>query len=141
LRNACRFIFFLKAKSSNSFFRMARISMTLFIVDDNSRIRRTIRAIVASPSDTVVECSGGDLALELMSKYHPDLVLMDIRMSPVDGITATRAILKKDPGVRVVIVTEYDDSRLREEAERAGAAGYVLKENLLELKNIRLGKQ
>lgn len=58
---------------------------------------------------------------------------MDIRMDEVDGIQATRQIIAADPAAKVVIVTDYDDEALREAAMAAGARGYVLKENLLEL--------
>ncbi len=107
--------------------------MTLFIVDDNQRIRQTIRSIVSVPADTVYEWSGGEEAVALFDQCRPDIVLMDIKMAEMDGIAATRAIRQKYPNARVMIVTEYDDPGLREEARRAGACEYVLKENLLQL--------
>ncbi len=92
---------------------------------------------MAVPSDTVFECSDGEGAVALIDRQRPDIVLMDIKMAAMDGITATRAIKEKDPEAYVVIVTEYDDPKLRDEARRAGASEYVLKENLLELQNVR----
>jgi DNA-binding NarL/FixJ family response regulator len=59
---------------------------------------------------------------------------MDIQMRGLDGIAATGAIVSAAPGARVVIVTQHDEPDLREAAARAGACGYVLKENLLALK-------
>jgi DNA-binding NarL/FixJ family response regulator len=57
-------------------------------------------------------------------------------MKEVDGITATREITAADPHARIVIVTNHDDPGLRDAAERAGACGYVLKENLLEVRRL-----
>ncbi len=70
---------------------------------------------------------------EALDAYHrclPDWVLMDIEMEEVDGITATREILLSYPRARVVIVSKYADDQTREAARKAGACGYVLKENL-----------
>jgi DNA-binding NarL/FixJ family response regulator len=59
---------------------------------------------------------------------------MDISMVTMDGMTATRRILQMFPAARIVIVTQYDDARLRSAARQAGACGYVLKNNLLDVR-------
>ena len=64
---------------------------------------------------------------------------MDIRMKEVDGLTATQQITTVWPDARVVIVTSYNDASLREAARQASACGYVLKEDLLELRSILAG--
>lgn len=108
--------------------------MTILIVDDNEEIRRTIKALLASLSASQIhECGDGASALAAYQKHRPDWVLMDIKMKPVDGITATRQILSADPGARVIMVTNYAESELREAAKSAGAIAYVLKDNLLTL--------
>jgi DNA-binding NarL/FixJ family response regulator len=61
---------------------------------------------------------------------------MDIRMSEVDGIQAARQITAVDPAARILMVTDYDDTELRRASMRAGACGYVLKDNLLELERL-----
>ena len=65
---------------------------------------------------------------------RPDWVLMDIRMKEVDGLAAAQQITTAWPGARVVIVTSYNDASLRDAARQAGACGYVLKDNLLEIR-------
>jgi DNA-binding NarL/FixJ family response regulator len=107
--------------------------MKLLIVDDNAGVRRLIRSILLPLVEDICECGDGAEALSAYLAQRPDIVLMDIRMNEVDGIQATRQITAVDPAARILIVTDYDDSELRRASMRAGACGYVLKGNLLEL--------
>ncbi len=74
------------------------------------------------------EASDGWEALDLCRRAQPDLVLMDVRMPRMDGLTATREIKQEHPGTSVLVVTMHDDPDYLFEALRAGAAGYVLKD-------------
>jgi CheY-like chemotaxis protein len=105
----------------------------LLIVDNNSSIRHVIRSIVSPVAEQIYECENGADARAAYLQHQPDFVLMDISMKSFDGLTATRQIREVDPQARVIVVTDYDEGDLREAASRAGACGYVLKENLLEL--------
>jgi len=107
--------------------------LKLLIVEDSAPVRRLIKSVVADLAEEIYECANGAEALTEYSRYQPDFVLMDIRMSLTDGIAATRQIRKADPGARIIIVTDYDQIDLREAAKRAGAIGYVVKDNLLDL--------
>jgi len=78
----------------------------------------------------------GEAALAAYQTHSPDVVLMDIELGQVDGITATRRITTADPAAHVIIVTSYDETDLREAARQAGARGYVLKENLCEMRRL-----
>jgi DNA-binding NarL/FixJ family response regulator len=109
--------------------------MTLLIVEDNPGMRRVIRSVVGDLA-SVFECSAGENALAAYRRHSPDWVLMDIKMGAMNGITATRSIKAAFPQARIVILTNYDDAELREAARRAGACGYVLKENLIEVRRI-----
>ena len=110
--------------------------MRLLIVEDNYQMRRLIKSIVGDLADLAFECGDGAEALEAYRAHEPDWVLMDIEMKTLDGISATRQIKAAFPDARVVIVTEYDNDDWRIEARDAGACGYVLKENLLEVRRI-----
>ena len=110
--------------------------MTLLIVDDNQQMRRLIRSVVGDMAEAVTECADGALALSAYSESLPDWVLMDIRMHKVDGIAATREIKSQYPEAHVCIVTDYDDAELRAAASEAGAEGYVIKTNLLRLRQV-----
>jgi CheY-like chemotaxis protein len=110
--------------------------MKILIVDDNARVRRMIVEMSAPLAADVIECSDGAQALRAYLRHQPDAVLMDVAMRVMDGIAATVEILGADPAARVVIVTDYDEAELRAAAQAAGACGYVLKENLLELRGV-----
>jgi len=110
--------------------------MKLLIVEDNDRMRSLIRKTVADLAETIHECSDGAEALAAYSTHRPDCVLMDIRLRAIDGITATRNIRDAHPDARIIIVTDYDDDKLRQTAARAGACRYIVKENLLAIREV-----
>lgn len=107
--------------------------MKLLIVDDNAAVRRLIRSIVLPIAGEIYECADGAAAMSAYLAHRADVVLMDIRMSEVDGIEATKQIRAADPEARILIVTDYDDKELRHASLQAGACGYVLKDDLLDL--------
>lgn len=109
--------------------------MRILIVDDNASVRLLIRNIVASWAEEIHECEDGEAALAAYLEHRPDVVLMDIEMKEVDGIAATIRIKEAHCAANIVIVTNYDDAELRAAARNAGACGYVLKHNLLEIEN------
>jgi len=110
--------------------------MTVLIVEDNAEMRRLLKSFVRPLAETAYECDDGAEAETLYAELQPDWVLMDIEMPRVDGIAATRRIKAAFPAARIVIVTNYDEADLRAEALAAGACGYVLKENLVELRRL-----
>jgi CheY-like chemotaxis protein len=111
-------------------------NMSFLIVDDNSVMRRTIRRVVSEFAREINECEDGAEALSAYQKHHPDWVLMDVEMREKDGLTATREICAAFPQAHIVIVTKHGDAAMREAARAAGAFGFVVKENLLELRGI-----
>jgi len=110
--------------------------MKILIVDDNAGIRRALRRSLEDAANEIRECTDGCDALGIYEEYRPDVVLMDVRMTVMDGLTATRQIRSSDPEARVIIVTDYDDEDLRVAALKAGACNYVLKEELANLSEI-----
>jgi len=110
--------------------------MTILIVEDNPSVRRLLRHAIQEIAHTVVECEDGADSLKGYKDCMPDVVLMDVRMPRMDGLTATRRLLQAYPDARVVIVTDYDDDELRNAAHEAGAKQFALKNNLTELDSI-----
>jgi len=95
-----------------------------------------LRRTLADMASEIQECTDGHDALSSYQKYRPDVVLMDVRMTVMDGLTATRQIRSSYPTARIILVTDYDDDDLRAAALKAGACNYVLKEELANLPEI-----
>ena len=99
------------------------------LVDDQAMVRAGLRMILESEPDITVcgEAGDGTEAVALATSTHPDVILMDIRMPELDGISAARAVLAECPNVRVVILTTFDDDEHVYEALQLGASGFLLK--------------
>jgi DNA-binding NarL/FixJ family response regulator len=103
--------------------------ITVLIVDDERLIRAGFRAILESEPDLTVigEAVDGLDAIDLAKKRSPDVVLLDIRMPGMDGLTAARRIIAETDS-RVLILTTFDVDEYVYEALRAGASGFLLKD-------------
>ena len=102
----------------------------MIVVDDQAVVRAGFAAIVGAEPDLTVVAEAGDgaSAVSLDSAERPDLVLMDIRMPGLDGLTATRLITAPENGPRVLVLTTFDLDEYVYEALRAGASGFLLKD-------------
>jgi DNA-binding NarL/FixJ family response regulator len=101
----------------------------VLLVDDQALVRGGLRLILdAEPDIEVVgEAADGDEGVRVALETRPDIVLMDVRMPTVDGITATAQLLGELAGTRVVMLTTFDLDEYVVDAFRAGASGFVLK--------------
>ncbi|MGH8692954.1 MAG: response regulator transcription factor [Burkholderiales bacterium] len=108
--------------------------MKVLIVEDNPQMRQMIRSVLARVSQEIYECGDGAEAMAAYTTHLPHWVLMDIDLPQLNGLEATRQIISAFPDAHILVVTNYDDERLRAAATAAGARGYVLKENLLDLR-------
>jgi len=111
----------------------------LLIVDDNEAMRRLMRRMTSDLADHIEECSDGAMALAAYEQHHfgaSDWVLMDVEMAGMDGLTATRELRAAHPEARIIITTKHNDEQLRDAAFKNGACGFVLKENLLDLRSL-----
>ena len=103
---------------------------SVLIADDQALVRVGLRKILESEQDTVVvgEAVDGEDAVREARRTRPDVVLMDIRMPVLDGIEATRRIVRAQPGTRVLILTTFGLDEYVFDALRAGASGFMLKD-------------
>jgi DNA-binding NarL/FixJ family response regulator len=107
------------------------MSIRVLVADDQSMVRAGFRMLLSRESDieVVAEASNGLEAVQKAARFDPTVVLMDIRMPELDGLEATRRILAADDGARVLILTTFDLDEYVYEALRAGASGFVLKDD------------
>jgi DNA-binding NarL/FixJ family response regulator len=100
----------------------------VLLADDHQILRDGIRRGLESAGEDVVgEADNGEEALELVRATSPDIVLMDLSMPVLDGVSATRRITEEFPEVRVVVLTMHDDPQRTRAALEAGAIGYLTK--------------
>lgn len=109
---------------------------SVLVVDDNPAMRRLIRAVISDLVGEIRECGDGAAAVLACAKHRPNWVLLDIRMPGMDGIAAARAIRECSPETQIAVVTSYPDAEFREAARAAGAAHYLLKDDLMRLRQL-----
>lgn len=109
---------------------MRHETICVLIADDHAIVREGLRTILGFQEgvEVVGEASDGLEAVDLAQRLLPDVVLMDIRMSKLDGVEATRRIKAQNPQIGVIVLTNYDDDRYVFEGIEAGASGYLLKD-------------
>jgi DNA-binding NarL/FixJ family response regulator len=102
----------------------------ILLVDDESLIRRGLKALLQLESDLQIvgEADNGAIAISQVETYHPDVVLMDVRMPVMDGVAATREITARFPQTRILILTTFDTDEYVTQALQHGASGYLLKD-------------
>jgi len=101
----------------------------ILLVDDHAVVRSGLSKFLMVNKDfkLVGEASDGEEAVQLTALYRPDVILMDLMMPGVDGITATRRIHTKYPEVKIIALTSFSEQNMVEGALQAGAAGYLQK--------------
>ena len=106
----------------------------ILTVDDHQLLREGIAAVLESQEDMklVAQASNGREAVDKAARFQPSVILMDIRMPEMDGLKATRRILAEDTEARILILTTFDLDEYVYEALRAGASGFVLKDDSAE---------
>lgn len=104
--------------------------MKIVIVDDDSIVLMSLKTIIeAGGIEVLATGKSGAEAVELYEKYQPDILLSDIRMEGMDGITAAGKVLEKYPGARVLFLTTFSDDEYVVNALKCGAKGYILKQD------------
>src|SRR6266704_787754 len=102
----------------------------VLLVDDHTVVRQGLRALLKSEQDIEVvgEAENGRQAVTLARKTSPDVVVMDVAMPLLNGLEATRQILKLFPSTKVLVLTSYGDDECVEQLMQAGASGYLIKQ-------------
>lgn len=110
------------------------MSVRILLADDHRILREGLRSLLTQQADMLVvgEAADGEEAVALARELRPDLVIMDVVMSRVDGVEATRRIRAEVPGTRVIALSMHADRRFVSEMLRAGALGYLVKDSAFE---------
>ena len=103
--------------------------INLLIVEDQQTILQLLKIYLEQEPNLkiVAVASDGQVGIEKVEQYRPDVVLMDVEMPGIDGITATRIISERYPETKVLILSTHDDEQVLNQALQAGAKGYILK--------------
>jgi len=104
-------------------------TIKVLIADDHPIVREGLAALIAHRDDMCVvgEAANGQEAFELFQQCEPDVILMDLRMPVVDGVTAITMIRDRNPGARIIVLTTFDGDNDIYRGLRAGAKSYLLK--------------
>lgn len=104
--------------------------ITIALIDDHKLFREGVKRILSFESQfkVVAEANDGSEASEIVEKYHPDVILMDINMPEINGIEATTQLLEAYPDMKVIMLSIHDDESYVSHALQSGAQGYLLKE-------------
>jgi DNA-binding NarL/FixJ family response regulator len=107
------------------------MTIRVLVADDQAMVRAGFRMLLSYEQDieVVAEASNGREAVDKAARFHPTVVLMDIRMPELDGLEAARRIIAADNAARILILTTFDLDEYVYEALRAGASGFVLKDD------------
>ena len=102
----------------------------ILLVDDQPLFREGLRTLLSVHPDfeVVGEAGNGEEAIRLVRSLLPSVVLMDLQMPVLDGVTATRSLHEEQPDCRVIVLTTFDDDEMVFDGLRAGAVGYLLKD-------------
>jgi DNA-binding NarL/FixJ family response regulator len=124
------------------------VRQRILIVDNHPALREGLKSIlyILPNLEIIGEAADGMEALNSVDKLRPDLILMDLSMPRMDGITATREIKKKWPGTKILAFTNHNSPEYQTAALKAGADGYLLKDSsraelIQSIKDILDGKQ
>ena len=106
------------------------MALKILLVDDHEVVRMGLKSLLSHNAQfqVVAEAGSSSQALEQVTRYSPDVVVMDIRLPGKSGIEATREITAKFPKTKVIVLTSYAEDELLFDAIAAGASGYVLKQ-------------
>lgn len=102
------------------------------VADDNPAVLRHLVSLLEAEFDVVATAGNGQLALECIERYQPDIAVLDLEMPILNGIAVTRELMKLGPHPAVVICSVESDPEVIDTAQQAGAIGYVFKRRMIE---------
>jgi DNA-binding NarL/FixJ family response regulator len=106
----------------------------ILVVDDDAAFRQRVQAFFAPETDmeVVAEAADGEEAIRKAQELKPDVVLMDVRMPGLNGVSAARRLREEMPGVKVIMLSVFDLPEYKDAAMVSGASGYVVKRSMID---------
>jgi DNA-binding NarL/FixJ family response regulator len=122
--------------------------ITVLLADDHTLVRQGLKALLSAEEDmqVVAEAENGQQAVAMARKMSPDVVIMDLAMPMMNGLNATRQILKAAPNTRVLVLSSYSDDECVKQMMQAGAKGFLMKQTASSelsnaIRNVRRGNE
>lgn len=117
------------AVNCENLFSFMKKKIAVLIADDNKLMRKTLSLLITGMQDVHLagEATNGEEAIALAKELSPDIILMDINMSPVNGFEATRKILMQNPAVKIIGISLHTEPSYAKNMLNLGAKGYVSK--------------
>ena len=113
--------------------------MNYLVVDDHPMTRQAVIESLRAPGDVFAEAGSGEESIAYCAQHTPDWIIMDVKMPGRGGLFASREITTKHPGIRIVVMSQYDDELMADGARTAGAIDFISKDRIAELPEILLG--
>lgn len=107
----------------------------ILIADDNNKMREMLMELLGELTNSLIEAENGVEAVQKSKQFNPGLIIMDIEMPKMDGITAAKEILKHDENAKILFLTSFADELHRRKVLEFNGSGIFSKEKLLELKD------
>ena len=117
------------------------VPLRVFLVEDHHIMRRGLGSLLTAGRDIIIvgEAGDGEHALELLSKMDPpDLIIMDVSLPGINGIDTVHEVKKLEPSIKILMLSMYDNPIYIFQAMEAGAAGYILKQSIVEELNLAI---
>jgi CheY-like chemotaxis protein len=108
----------------------------VLIADPNDRMRLMLRSTLSDLDGEILETSGSDATLRAVREHAPDWVLLEVNLVPMGGVQVAGIIRQEWPAIKVIMVTNCDELAARAGAQEAGVFGYILKDDLLEVRKM-----
>ena len=110
--------------------------MKILIVEDNQPFREEMIRLIKKEEDEIYQCDDGIYVESLYEAIKPDVVLMDIKMKEMSGLEASKNLNEKHPEAKIIIVTNFNEEKIRQAALQNGAKAFLPKENLTQLNQL-----
>ncbi|MHB9011474.1 MAG: response regulator [Ignavibacteriaceae bacterium] len=110
--------------------------MKFLILDENPGFRKFIKKLITANNDECIQTENSPHLKSALKKYQPDWIVIDINLKKENAFQVAREIRRENPAIKIALLSDFDDVRLRKKAKEAGATAFISKENLTDFYKI-----